>query len=62
MCLGHQKHKRRWTCVIEKPVRWVRRAVRRVLGSQGKGTRLHDRGIPPFLASLTEPQCEDIFL
>eukprot|EP00959_Pyramimonas_sp_CCMP1952_P001047 20850-Pyramimonas_sp.AAC.1 len=55
---------------MEKRVRKVRRIVRRAPKGKGKGRgkgkgkrrRLHGRGTLAFLASLTGPQCEDIFL
>eukprot|EP00959_Pyramimonas_sp_CCMP1952_P076771 1604345-Pyramimonas_sp.AAC.1 len=66
--LGHQKHKRRWRRFMKKPVKRVRRMARRTLKGRGKGRskgkgkrrRLHGRGIPAFLASLTGPQHEDM--
>eukprot|EP00959_Pyramimonas_sp_CCMP1952_P057275 1195465-Pyramimonas_sp.AAC.1 len=53
---------------MKKPVRWVRRAVRRLFRSKGNGRgegkrrRLHGSGMLTFLTSLTGPQYEGIFL
>eukprot|EP00959_Pyramimonas_sp_CCMP1952_P363919 7620482-Pyramimonas_sp.AAC.1 len=68
--LGHQKHRRRWRRSMKKPVRRVRRVARRSLIRKGKGRskgkakrwRLHGRCIIAFLASLTGPQHEEMFL
>eukprot|EP00959_Pyramimonas_sp_CCMP1952_P441742 9248158-Pyramimonas_sp.AAC.1 len=63
--LAYQKRKRRWRRFTKKPVRRVRRIVRRSLKgkgrSKGKGKRrrLHGRGTLAFLAPLTGPQLED---
>eukprot|EP00959_Pyramimonas_sp_CCMP1952_P093575 1958265-Pyramimonas_sp.AAC.1 len=65
--LDCQKHKRRWRRFMKKPIRKVRRMVRRTLKGKGKGRskgkgkrrRLHGRGILAFLASLTGPQYEE---
>eukprot|EP00959_Pyramimonas_sp_CCMP1952_P101864 2130707-Pyramimonas_sp.AAC.1 len=70
LCLGYQKHKRRWRRFVRKPVRRVRRMARRTLREKGEGRskgkgkrrRLHGRGVLAFLASLTGPQHEDMFL
>eukprot|EP00959_Pyramimonas_sp_CCMP1952_P439278 9195769-Pyramimonas_sp.AAC.1 len=55
---------------MKKPVRRARRIARRSLRGKGKGRskgtcerrRLHGRGTLAFLASLTRPQYEDVFL
>eukprot|EP00959_Pyramimonas_sp_CCMP1952_P021451 452339-Pyramimonas_sp.AAC.1 len=55
---------------MKKPVRKVRRIVRRPFEGTGKGRsngkgqrrRLHGRGILAFLASLTGPQHEEMCL
>eukprot|EP00959_Pyramimonas_sp_CCMP1952_P101084 2114556-Pyramimonas_sp.AAC.1 len=52
LLLGDQKHKRRWRRSMKKPVRKVRRMRR----------RMHGRGTLAFLASLTGPQHEEMFL
>eukprot|EP00959_Pyramimonas_sp_CCMP1952_P104817 2190886-Pyramimonas_sp.AAC.1 len=55
---------------MKQPVRKVRRIARRALEGKGNGRskgkggrrRLHGRGILAFLASLTGPQHEEMFL
>eukprot|EP00959_Pyramimonas_sp_CCMP1952_P346982 7267303-Pyramimonas_sp.AAC.1 len=55
---------------MKKPVRRVRRMARRTLKGKGEGRskgkgerrRLHGRGVLAFLASLTGPQHEEMFL
>eukprot|EP00959_Pyramimonas_sp_CCMP1952_P260044 5436811-Pyramimonas_sp.AAC.1 len=70
LSLGYQKHKRRWRRLMKKPVREARRIARRALEGEGKGRgegkgkwqRLHGRGTLAFLASITGPQYEEVFL
>eukprot|EP00959_Pyramimonas_sp_CCMP1952_P020342 429272-Pyramimonas_sp.AAC.2 len=68
--LGDQKHKRCWRRFMKKPVRKVRRIVRRALKGKGrrrtkgkgKRRRLHGTGTLAVFASLTGPQYEGMFL
>eukprot|EP00959_Pyramimonas_sp_CCMP1952_P273860 5724300-Pyramimonas_sp.AAC.1 len=65
-----EEQQRRWRRFMKKPVREVQRIVRRALRGKSKGPgegkgkrrRLHGRGVLAFLASLTGPQYEDMFL
>eukprot|EP00959_Pyramimonas_sp_CCMP1952_P396201 8301533-Pyramimonas_sp.AAC.1 len=51
LCLGYQRHQRRWRRFTKEPVRKIRRAIRRALRGKGKGRckgkgkrrRLHGR-------------------
>ena len=51
---------------MKKPIRKVRRTIRREFGRKGKGKgkgkrrRLHGRGVLAFLASLPDPEYEEI--
>ena len=51
---------------MKKPIRKVRRTTRREFGRKGKGKgkgkrrRLHGRGVLAFLASLPDPEYEEI--
>ena len=64
--LGYRHHKRRWRRFMKKPVRKIRRTIRREFGRKGKGKgkgkrrRLHGRGVLAFLASLPDADYEEI--